>query len=160
MHAIEVYPRVFFGPAGLTHLPEIAQYTHIVNCDSRRESTGSWARAERSFLWLQSFDEPDYPILEKHLAVMTAFIDGALVDPDSRIYIHCLAGMKRLRRDNAQLRWTLNRSATLAIAYACSKTGRCAGNMIQALRMSSGRFIVGNDGFETLEARPAQLRWT
>lgn len=134
MRAIEVYPRVFFGPAGLTHRPDIIAYTHIVNCDSRRESTGSWARAERPVLWLQSFDEPDFPILEKHLAIMTAFIDGALVDPDARIYIHCLAG--------------LNRSATLAIAYACSKTGAAAGDLIPILRSRSGRFLVGNDGFE------------
>jgi dual specificity phosphatase 3 len=130
----EVYPRVFFGEAGLTHRPEIAEYTHIVNCDSRKESTGSWARAERTVLWLQSFDEPDYPILSRHLAAMTTFVDDALVEPNARIYIHCLAG--------------INRSATLAIAYACSKTGTAAADMIQELRMRSGRFIVGNGGFE------------
>lgn len=134
MRAIEVIPRVFFGPAGLTYRPEIAEYTHIVNCDSRKESTSVWARGQRPVLWLQSFDEPDFPILEKHLAIMTAYIDGALVDPTARIYIHCLAG--------------INRSATLAIAYACSKTGAAAADMIQALRRGSGRFIVGNGGFE------------
>ena len=134
MHAIEVYPRVFFGPAGLTHVAEIAEYTHIINCDSRRESTSVWVRSELFVLWLQSFDEPDYPILSRHLATLTTFIDAALEEPTARIYIHCLAG--------------INRSATLAIAYACSKTGTAADILIHTLRESSGRYIVSNDGFE------------
>jgi hypothetical protein len=130
----EVYPRVFFGDAGFTHRPDIIEFTHIVNCDSRRESTGSWVRAERSVLWLDSFDEPDFPILEKHLGSMTAFIDSALADPNARIYIHCLAG--------------INRSATLAIAYACSKTGAAAGDLLPILRSRTGRLLVANPGFE------------
>jgi dual specificity phosphatase 3 len=130
----EVYPRVFFGDAGLTHSPDIAEFTHIVNCDSRKESTGTWARAERTVIWLQSFDEPDYPILSRYLATMSEFIDAALIDPTSRIYIHCLAG--------------INRSATLAIAYACSKTGAAAGDLLPILRSRSGRLLVANAGFE------------
>jgi protein-tyrosine phosphatase len=134
MHATEVYPRVFFGDAGFTHQPEISAFTHIVNCDSRRESTGTWARAERTVLWLQSFDEPDYPILSRHLGTMTTFIDDALADPKARVYIHCLAG--------------INRSATLAIAYACSKTGAAAGDLLPILRLRTERLLVANHGFE------------
>ena len=136
----EIVPRVFFGPAGVTYKPEIIKFTHIINCDSTSRSTNIWAREGRHFLFLESSDDVDFPILAQHFDRLLAFLTDALSDPLSRVYIHCFMG--------------LNRSAALAVAYACHVSGRSARQQIAIVRAESGRPILSNYGFvEQLTSR-------
>lgn len=139
----EVFPRVFFGGAGITHNPKAmlrASITHVVNCESSYAST-SYAAQARNFLFLKSYDDEDWPILDTHFATLQAYVDAALAsDPSANVLIHCYMG------------W--NRSAALAIAYACTRTGRAAAPLIEEVRAASGSLILTNAGFVAqLEAR-------
>ena len=134
--AYEIVPgsRVFFGPAATTWKPEvIAQFTHIVNCDSASDSTSPEGQSKH-FLFLKSNDEETYPILDTHLTPLCKYIERALKDPDARVYIHCYMGM--------------NRSAALAVAYACELTGYPAAGFIHETRRQLRRLILTNKGFE------------
>jgi hypothetical protein len=83
-----------------------------------------------NFLFLKSYDNEDWPILETHFATLKAYVDAALAsDPSARV----LMG------------W--NRSAALAIAYACDTTGRAASTVIEEARAASGSPILTNLGF-------------
>jgi len=81
-----------------------------------------------------TFYEETFPILTDHFAPLCEFIDAALQDPSAKVYNHCHAGQ--------------NRSATLAIAYACRASGCAAADMIHRVRMNSRRLVVTNKGFE------------
>jgi len=127
--------RVFFGPASTTFHPDrMAQFTHIVNCDSNVEST-CIDLPLKPFLFLRSFDEEIFPILDLHFDRLCRFIDTALEDPHAAVYIHCRQG--------------INRSAALAIAYVCRGTGIPAAILITTIRMETKRLILTNKGFET-----------
>lgn len=142
MAAYEICPRVWFGAAGLTYRPiEMMRFTHIVNCSGQASSTNIWTRHGREFLYLESWDTEDFPILEKHLDAVCAFIDNALTaDRDAQVYIHCLMGM--------------NRSAALAVGYRCWKQKEAAVDVIQQVRAEIGRTVLTNSGFvEQLVAR-------
>lgn len=132
----EIFPRVFFGGAGITHNPKAmlrSGITHVVNCESSYAST-SYAARSMNFLFLKSYDDEDWPILDTHFAALQTYVDAALAsDPNARVLIHCLMG------------W--NRSAALAIAYACSRTGRPAALVIEEARAASGSPILTNAGF-------------
>ena len=131
--AYEVMPRVFFGPSGVTFRPEdIAPFTHIINCSDCRAYTNMWAIDGRGFLYLESQDVDDFPILERHFAQFVEFIDAAVEDPDASVYIHCLMG--------------LNRSACLAVAYACLRGGRGLHELVTELRGREGHTLT-NPGF-------------
>ena len=132
----EIVPgsRVWFGGAGPTHDPALLRpFTHVVNCESCFSSTSRDAQM-RHFLFLRSYDEEDFPILELHFLRLLHYIQEALRDPQAAVYIHCYAG--------------INRSATLAIAYACHLTGRPAASLIEEVRRGTGRLVVANEGFE------------
>lgn len=130
----EIYPRVSFGSAGTTYKPEwMMRFTHIVNCDSSAASTNLWARSGRQFLFLESSDDLDFPILEVHLTRLTEFIMTALSDPHAHVYIHCFMG--------------LNRSAALAVGFVCHTTCQSAQAVIDATRQGCGRPILTNYGF-------------
>jgi len=130
----EIAPRVFFGPAGATHRAEfMTTITHVVNCDSSYSSTSSGGQA-KNFLFLKSYDEETYPILDEHLEPLCKYIDRALQNPDARIYIHCYMG--------------INRSAALAIGYACRRMNRPARTVIDEARRATNRLLLTNQGFE------------
>jgi hypothetical protein len=134
-YAISASSRVFFGPASITFQADrMTQFTHIVNCDSTVESTCIDGPL-KPFLFLQSFDEDTFPILDLHFDRLCLFIDTALTDPDAAVYIHCRQGM--------------NRSAALAVAYACRATGEPAASLITTTRMVTKRLILTNKGFES-----------
>jgi hypothetical protein len=81
--------------------------THVVNCADRlpRFETYTVKEADlRAWIVLNADDDRDYPILERHLDTVTEFIDSALLELDSKVLVHCRAGV--------------NRSATLVLAYA------------------------------------------
>ncbi len=126
--------RVWFGSAGPTHHPEqLASFTHVVNGESSFTSS-SRAAQMRHFLFLKSYDEESFPILDTHFPTLLRYIQEALESsPTAAVYIHCYAG--------------LNRSATLAIAYACHLTKRSAVPLINDVRRATGRHVVENEGF-------------
>jgi protein-tyrosine phosphatase len=130
----EIAPRVFFGPAGATHRAEfMTTITHVVNCDSSYSSTSFGGQAKH-FLFLKSYDEETYPILDEHLEPLCKYIDRALQNPDARVYIHCYMG--------------INRSAALAIGYACNRLRRPARIVIDEARKATNRLLLTNQGFE------------
>lgn len=130
----EIAPRVYFGPAGATHRAEfMTTITHVVNCDSSYSSTSFGGQAKH-FLFLKSYDEETYPILDEHLERLCQYIDRALQDPDARVYIHCFMG--------------INRSAALAIGYACTRLKRPARTVIDEARRATNRLLLTNQGFE------------
>lgn len=83
--------------------------THVVNC---AEPLGSYASRiastqVREVIVLEAQDDLGYMILDHHLDDVLRFCDAAYRnDSNTRIFIHCMAGV--------------NRSATLALAYAAS----------------------------------------
>jgi|LauGreDrversion4_2_1035121.scaffolds.fasta_scaffold1015842_2 hypothetical protein len=132
----EIVPgsRVWFGGAGPTHDPALLRpFTHVVNCESCFSSSSRDAQM-RHFLFLRSYDEEDFPLLELHFDRLLHYIQEALRDPHAAVYIHCYAG--------------INRSATLAIAYACYLTGRPAATLIEEVRRGTRRLVVANEGFQ------------
>jgi protein-tyrosine phosphatase len=132
--AYEISPRVWFGPAGATHRAEfMTTITHVVNCDSTYSSSSDGAMAKH-FLHLKSYDEEMYPILDEHFERLCTYIDHALRDPDARVYIHCFMGV--------------NRSAVLAIAYACRHYNHPARVVIDRARKATNRLLLTNQGFE------------
>lgn len=131
----EIVPgsRVWFGGATVTHDCELMRpFTHVINCEDSFTST-SIEGQKRNFLFLRSLDDESFPILEQHYERLVRYIQYALQEPSAAVYIHCYAG--------------INRSATLAIAYACGQTGRPAASLIEEVRRETGRHIVENEGF-------------
>ena len=132
----EIVPgsRVWFGSAGPTHRPELLRpFTHVVNCESSFTSSSRDAQM-RHFLFLRSHDDESFPILVTHFPTLLRYIREALADrPSNAVYIHCYAG--------------INRSATLAIAYACHLTKKPAAPLIEEVRKATGRHVVENEGF-------------
>jgi protein-tyrosine phosphatase len=132
----EIVPgsRVWFGSAAPTHDPALLRpFTHVVNCESSFTSS-SRAAQMRHFLFLKSYDEESFPILDTHFSTLLRYIREALADkPSNTVYIHCYAGQ--------------NRSATLAIAYACHLTNRPAAPLIAEVRKATSRHVVENEGF-------------
>lgn len=114
--------------------------THVVNCADRlpRFETYTVKEADlRAWIVLDADDDRDYPILERHLDTVTEFIDAALSEPDSKVLVHCRAGV--------------NRSATLVLAYAALVGSRGA-------PPSSGRLEAFTTVFEhVMERRPMIL---
>lgn len=134
MSAFEIIKgsRVFFGSAGETHRPEkMAKFTHVVNCESTQTSSSQAAWA-KNFLFLRSFDDK-FPILDTHFETLRIYIDEALCDPSAAVFIHCRMG--------------INRSATLAIAYAAHISGRPAAELIPEIRRRIRRAILTNEHF-------------
>lgn len=139
----EIVPgsRVWFGGAGPTHDPALLRpFTHVVNCESCFTSSSREAQM-RHFLFLKSYDEETFPLIDTHFPTLLRYIQEALQNPATAVYIHCYAG--------------INRSATLAIAYACHLTGRPASDLIAEVRRATGRMVVENEGFE----RQLTARW-
>ena len=131
----EVAPRVWFGSARNTWLPDVmSKFTHIVNCDSSKDSTGPLGQA-KNFLFLESFDEPTFQILKRHYDPMKSFINDALRNQTAAVYIHCFAG--------------INRSGALAVAYACDTLNLPAPEVVHHVRRGTNRLILTNDGFMT-----------
>jgi predicted protein tyrosine phosphatase len=132
----EIVPRVWFGPAIATERYP-TRFTHIINCEENPHSTTAAARnyvGATGFLFLASEDDDRFPILDKHFATATAFIDAALQSsPTAQVYIHCVMGM--------------NRSGALAVAYAAQKTRAPLDELIAHTRCRSHRLILTNQGF-------------
>ena len=109
--------------------------THVLNC--AYEIPGFNPSTVRECMVLNADDHPDYPILERHFEATQYFLDRALMESDSQILVHCMAG--------------INRSATLALAYASYHSDRA----IRFYRfadcfervMEERPFILSNEGF-------------
>jgi predicted protein tyrosine phosphatase len=132
----EIVPRVWFGPASTT-FSEPRRFSHIVNCEATVDATSNAALLHvgpRRFCFLKSYDQDDFKIIAEHESALFFFIIDALTDPAANVYIHCFAGM--------------NRSATLAIAYACRTSGQSAATLISRVRHATRRLVVSNQGFE------------
>ena len=80
--------------------------THVVNCaqpNDRFERVTAQAAGIRGVLVLDAEDAPDYPILHLHSNAVKTFMNHVLAEPDTKVLIHCMAGV--------------NRSAALVLAY-------------------------------------------
>jgi hypothetical protein len=133
--ACEVAPRVFFGPAGTTFNSNyLKHFTHIINCDSYSSSTSKEGQLKH-FLFLLSEDNEEFPILEKNFTPLFHFIQTALQNPSSKVFIHCYMG------------W--NRSACLAVAYAwyVQQTSKTMKQVIQEVKGKLKRDILTNEDF-------------
>jgi protein-tyrosine phosphatase len=131
---IFVTPQVWFGSAQHTWSPiSMEIFTHVVNCDSRPDSSGPLAQT-KTFLHLPCEDDPAFTILDTHFATLCAFVDAVRADPAAKVYIHCHAG--------------INRSAALAVAYSCRHYGLPAAQVIRDIRQKYRRYILTNEGFE------------
>lgn len=134
----EIVPRVWFGPAQAT-LRNPTRFTHIINCETDPHSTSVVARnhvGPDRFLFLESEDADEFPILDTHLQTMTEFIDNAIrSDPTANVYIHCVMG--------------INRSGALAVAYAITHHPYPIEltELIALTRRRSHRLILTNQGF-------------
>jgi predicted protein tyrosine phosphatase len=134
----EIVPRVWFGPAQATSRYP-TRFTHIINCETDPYST--WPSAYNHigasrFLFLESEDDDNFPILARHYQTAADFIDAALQSsPTSQVYIHCVMG--------------LNRSAALAVAYAIRATNghTDVDEVIALTRRRSHRLVLTNQGF-------------
>jgi protein-tyrosine phosphatase len=136
--ATEVAPHVWFGPAGVTHT-EPTRFTHIFNVEAGPNSTANAAIQHvgvRNFYHYPCEDDDDFPILDRYLDRLCTTIKGILTEnPDAKIYIHCVMG--------------INRSAALALGYACETLGRDPAELIGEMRVKSRRLILLNKGFVT-----------
>lgn len=136
--ATQVAPNVWFGSAGVTHT-EPTRFTHIFNVESSPNSTANAAIQHiglRNFYHYPCDDADEFPILDTYLDRLCATIATILRDqPDAAIYIHCVMG--------------INRSAALAIGYACEVHGHDPAELIGVMRSKSRRLILLNKGFVT-----------
>ena len=133
MDPYEIIPRVFFGPADNTFQNEFMnQITHVVNCDNYALSSSVQAQLKH-FLFLESYDDDEFPLLQTHFNSLKKYIDSALENSNSKVYIHCYIGM--------------NRSACLAVAYACYKTNISAKELIETLRIHYNNKVLSNEVF-------------
>jgi protein-tyrosine phosphatase len=133
METYEIVPRVFFGPAYMTFQSEfINQITHVVNCDNYTSSSSVKAQLKH-FLFLESYDDDKFPLLQTHLETLIKYIDSALENSNAKVYIHCYIGM--------------NRSACLAVAYACYKTNKNPEELIKTLRLHYNNKVLSNEVF-------------
>jgi len=119
--------------------------THVVNCADRLPRFETYTVKDsdlRAWIVLNADDDPDYPILERHLDSVTEFIDTALLEPDSKVLVHCRAGV--------------NRSATLVLAYAALVGSRGDTRAVGRLEAFANVFehvmerrpmILSNEGF-------------
>jgi protein-tyrosine phosphatase len=131
-YACEVVPRVFFGPAGTTYNSSY-KFTHIVNCDTYTSST-STAGQLKHFLFLPSYDDEEFRILDTHFQTLFDFIQNALVNPKANVFIHCYMG------------W--NRSACLAIAYAWTQQrSKTMKEVIEETKAKVKRDLLTNEDF-------------
>lgn len=133
-YACEVAPRVFFGPAGTTHnFSYLNQFTHIVNCDTYTSST-SQAGQLKHFLFLPSYDDEEFRILDTHFQTLFHFIQNALINPEAKVFIHCYMG------------W--NRSACLAIAYGWKQQhAKTMKEIIEETKAKVKRDLLTNEDF-------------
>ena len=149
-YACEVVPRVFFGPASTTYdktdksvcsdlaLPSpdssyMNQFTHIVNCDTYMSSTSTAGQLKR-FLFLPSYDDEEFRILDTHFKTLFDFLQEALKNPNAKVFIHCYMG------------W--NRSACLAIAYAwLQQKAKTMKEVIAETRAKVKRDLLTNEDF-------------
>jgi predicted protein tyrosine phosphatase len=72
--------------------------THVINCAEaipNYEKNVVGNTKIRKVWVLDAKDDPDYPILENHLADVDQFLKEAFYEPDGRALIHCRAGMNR-----------------------------------------------------------------
>ena len=116
--------------------------THIINCAHaipQYEKNIVNHTKIRTVWVLESIDDPDYPILEKHLDTVHQCLKEAFYNPDAKVLIHCQAGM--------------NRSPALAIAactglYPHSSSTRLSRFVIFYETVARQRpFILENEGF-------------
>lgn len=131
-----ISPRIWFGGEAYTHSPEChLNITHILNVCCEETATAKEARETAiECLWIYNRDEPEWPILGGRFKDAVAFLDRVLSEsPHYRVYIHCHEG--------------INRSAAVAIAYRCGKTGESAASILAEVR-ATGRRVLTNDGFE------------
>jgi predicted protein tyrosine phosphatase len=136
--ATQVAPNVWFGGAGITH-SEPTRFTHIINVESSPNSTANAAILHvgiRNFYHFPCEDDDDFPILDRWLNTLCTTIKAILTEtPDASVYIHCVMG--------------INRSAALAIGYACETEEHDPAVLIGQMRSKSRRLILLNKGFVT-----------
>ena len=126
---IEVCPGVYFGPYDYTYTNEcVHTMTHIVNCCTEESSSSPAARILCKWRHYPAQDRHSYPILQSYLQETLDFLADA-----PQAYIHCYAGR--------------NRSATLAIAVAHTRTKIPIDELIASARAATARTILDNSGF-------------
>ena len=140
-----VTPRLWLGSSNdATDVEWLNEHhiTHVINC---AEAIPNYAKSIvgntkiRKVWVLDAMDDPDYPILETHLANVDQYLREAYYDPDGRALIHCRAGM--------------NRSPALAIATSVNLSPSPASTRLSRFAMfyeyvaKQRPFVLENEGF-------------
>ena len=131
----EILPRLWFGNQAYTYSDDCLHIiTHILNVCCEESATSKVAKETMlESEWIYNLDESNWPILGGRYKLAESFLDRILLETHHVVYIHCHEG--------------INRSAAIAIAYRCSKTGESAEKVIKEIR-KTGRTILTNSGFE------------
>lgn len=126
----EVYPRIWLGHVGTARdesMLRSLKITHVINvsCAEYRELP------DIEYLKMDMLDEPSYDI-HSNITQANVFLEKALQDPQSRVFVHCA--------------WGRSRSAAIVLGYMILKLDFSYEDALKIL-VSKRSVVSPNPGF-------------